>query len=324
MNKRLLTLLMLVLAITGCGEPTAVDRPGRQGDEPVKIVATVGMVGDIAKAVAGDEANVTVIMGEGTDPHLYKPVRDDVTHMNAADVVFYNGLLLEGKMSDVLVKMSRGRPVVAVTETVDETLLLSPDKFAGHYDPHVWMEPTVWAACVDVVAETLAEYDAAKADAYRERAAAYKQDVLALDDYGKDVLSTLPDGSRVMITSHDAFNYFGRAFGLDVMGIQGLSTESEAGLQRMNELVDLIVDKKVKAVFIESSVPAKSMEALVNGAKDRGHDVVIGGTLYSDAMGSAGTYEGTYIGMIDHNITTVARALGGEAPAGGMNGKLAQ
>ena len=314
-----LLLCLILLLPVGCGDGETAAEPG---GGPYEIVATVGMVGDIARNVAGDKATVTVLMGEGVDPHLYKATRDDVAEMSGADVVFYSGLLLEGKMSDVLIKMGGRRPVAAVTGVIDESYLLEPDGFGGHYDPHVWMDPAAWAACVAVVADTLSEFDPANADFYRENAESYERQVLALRDYGDEVLGTIPENSRVLVTSHDAFNYFGRAFGLDVQGVQGLSTDSEAGLQRVNELVDLLVAEDVKAVFVETSVPRKSIEALVNGARSRGHEVRVGGTLFSDAMGSAGTYEGTYVGMMDHNITTVARALGGDAPAGGMNGKL--
>lgn len=308
------------VALTGC-------RPAESGaatnaEDPMRAVATVGMVGDIVRNVAGDRAEVTVIMGEGVDPHLYAASRDDVAKMSGADMIFYSGLMLEGKMADTLVKIAQKKPVVAVTEAIDEQALLSPEDMEGHYDPHVWMDPLAWAKCVDVVAEALAKHDPEGASSYRSNAAAYQAKIRELDAYGRRSLGSIPAEKRVLITSHDAFNYFGRAFGLEVQGVQGLSTESEAGLQRINQLVDMIVDRKVDAVFIETSVPKKNIEALVNGVRARGHELRIGGTLFSDAMGSSGTYEGTYVGMIDHNITTVARALGGEAPDRGFQGKL--
>ncbi|MEM1013067.1 MAG: zinc ABC transporter substrate-binding protein [Planctomycetota bacterium] len=325
---RLASFVAFVLAsfalLTGCGDAASGSSEGGEVRYPYKVVATVGMVGDIAENVAGELAIVTTLMGEGIDPHLYKATRDDVAAMSGADVVFYNGLMLEGKMSDVLVRMSSNRPVVAVTENIEESYLLEPEAFAGQYDPHVWMDPAAWAKAVDVVADTLAEYDPANADGYRSNAEAYKQQLADLKSYGESALDGVPEGRRVLVTSHDAFNYFGQAFGLEVMGVQGISTESEAGLQRVNELVDLLVERNVQAVFVESSVPRKSIEALINGARSRGHEVTIGGELFSDAMGSAGTYEGTYVGMIDHNVTTVARALGGDVPDKGMNGKLTQ
>jgi manganese/zinc/iron transport system substrate-binding protein len=240
----------------------------------------------------------------------------------AGDVVFYCGLMLEGKMSDTLVTIARSRPVFAVTEMIDEKELLEPDDFQGHYDPHVWMDVAAWSKCVDAVTKALAKFDPRHADAYEKNASTYQKELARLHEYGLQSIGSIPKASRVLITSHDAFNYFGRAYGLDVQGVQGISTESEAGLQRVNGLVDMIVAKKVPAVFVESSVPRKNVEALVEGARARDHTVTIGGELFSDAMGEAGTYEGTYIGMLDHNITLVTRALGGAASESGMQGKL--
>jgi manganese/zinc/iron transport system substrate-binding protein len=289
---------------------------------PIRVIATVGMVADIVRNVGGSRVEVTQIMGAGVDPHLYKATRDDVELITTGDVVFYSGLMLEGKMIDTLVKVSRAKPVYAVTEMIEPGFLLEPEDFAGHYDPHVWMDVSAWAKCVDAAAKALGEFDPAHAAEYAENAERYRRQLDKLHEYGKKSIATIPDEQRVLITSHDAFNYFGRAYGLAVQGVQGISTESEAGLQRINELVDLIVDRKIKAVFVETSVPRKNVEAIAAGARSRGHEVKIGGELYSDAMGEQGTYEGTYIGMLDHNITLTARALGGEAPPRGFQGKL--
>lgn len=320
-----LALLLTLLLLPACAPPAgdADVRTSAEGVQlPYEVVCTVGMVADLARNVAGDRATVRTLMGEGIDPHLYKATRDDVAAMSRAGVVFYNGLLLEGKMQDLFVQLGRDRPVVAVTSGLDPETLLEPEGEAGHPDPHVWMDPDAWARCVDTVRETLSGFDPDGAAGYAERAAAYQAEIRALGDYGRGALATIPEDRRILITSHDAFSYFGRAFGLDVRGIQGLSTESEAGLQRMNQLVDLLVERGVEAVFVETSVPTKSVEALRNGARRRGREVAVGGTLYSDAMGAAGTYEGTYLGMIDHNVTTVARALGGDAPERGVAGRL--
>jgi manganese/zinc/iron transport system substrate-binding protein len=242
--------------------------------------------------------------------------------MIRSDVVFYSGLMLEGKMADTLIKVARGKPVFAVTELIEEKFLLQPEDFGGHHDPHVWMDPSAWAKAAEAVGKSLAEFDPKNAATYKNNAAAYAAKCEELHAYGKKVLSTVPEKARVLISSHDAFNFFGRAFGLKVMGVQGLSTESEAGLQQINRLVDFIVENEVRAVFVESSVSPKNIEALVGGVKARGKELKIGGELFSDAMGEEGTYEGTYLGMLDHNITLVARALCGEAPAKGFGGKL--
>jgi manganese/zinc/iron transport system substrate-binding protein len=324
-----------VAVATGCKPAAETDHsPGRgdtrtsaasarhQGEGPVRAVATVGMVADVVRNVGGSHVEVTQVMGAGVDPHLYKATRDDVQSIMRGEIVFYSGLMLEGKMVDTLLKVSRSKPVYAVTELIDEKNLLEPAEFAGHYDPHVWMDVSAWSNCVDAVGAALGEFDPAHAAEYKANGQSYRRQLAELHEYGKRAIATIPEQRRVLVTSHDAFNYFGRAYGLDVQGVQGISTESEAGLQRINELVDLIVGKRVKAVFVETSVPRKNIEAIVGGARARGHEVVIGGELFSDAMGPEGTYEGTYIGMIDHNITIAVRALGGDAPERGMNGKL--
>jgi manganese/zinc/iron transport system substrate-binding protein len=239
-----------------------------------------------------------------------------------SDITFYCGLMLEGKMTDTLIKVARDKPVIAVTEGLDESRLLEPQEMQGHYDPHVWMDVSAWSECVDRVADALVELDKPHADQFRANAAAFKLQLDALHKYAQEALASIPESSRILITSHDAFNYFGRAYGLEVQGIQGLSTESEAGLQRINELVDLLVSRKIQAVFVESSVPRKNIDSLIEGARAKGHPVMVGGELYSDAMGPSGTYEGTYVGMLDHNITSVARALSGQAPEHGLHGKL--
>jgi len=292
-------------------------------NEQYQIVATVGMIEDVARSVAGDRAEVIGLMGAGVDPHLYKPTRSDIRRLMGADVIFYNGLLLEGKMADSLIRAATGgKKVHAVTELLDEQYLLEPEEFEGLYDPHVWMDPNAWSRTIDVIRDKLTEFDAEGADSYKRNAEAYRARLSELDAYAERVLSSVPESQRVLVTAHDAFNYFGRRFGYEVVGIQGLSTESEAGVRDIENLVDLLVARNIGAVFVESTVSDRNIKALIAGAKARGHTVVVGGELFSDAMGNAGTYEGTYIGMIDHNVTTIARALGGEAPERGMNGKL--
>jgi manganese/zinc/iron transport system substrate-binding protein len=240
-----------------------------------------------------------------------------------ADIVFYNGLLLEGKMSDALVRVATsGKKVHAVTELLDEEYLLEPEAFAGHPDPHVWMDPRAWARAAEVVGSKLAEFDPSGAESYRANAATYLASLKELDAYCEKALASVPEQGRVLVTAHDAFNYFGKRYGYEVVGIQGISTESEAGVRDVERLVDLLVSRKIKAVFVETSVSERNINALIAGAAARGHTVTIGGRLFSDAMGPPGTYEGTYIGMIDHNVTTIARALGGEAPERGHRGKL--
>lgn len=303
--------------------------PSARGDGEIKypytITCTTGMVADIVNEVAGDKAQVQGIIGPGVDPHLYQATRYDVKLLFTADVVFYNGLLLEGKMTDALIKVARKKKhVYAVTELIDPQRLLSPPEFAGHHDPHVWMDVSLWKECTHMVAKTLAEFDPANANAYQANFERYAKQLDKLHEYAKKTLESIPKEQRVMVTAHDAFNYMGRAYDLEVRGIQGISTDSEAGIADINDLVKMLVDRNVKAVFVETSVSEKNIRSLIEGAKARGHEVAIGGSLFSDAMGKPGTYEGTYIGMIDHNVTTIARALGGAASPGGMQGMLSQ
>ena len=326
---RIVWTLALAAAAAGAFAPlVACERSGSAQVAPAypyRVTTTVGMVTDIVRQVVGDKAVITGIVGAGVDPHLYKATRNDVAALMEADIVFYSGLMLEGKMADALFRVGHsGKPVHAVTEELDEQYLLEPKEMAGHHDPHVWMDASAWARSVEVVARSLAAFDPPNAAFYRENARQYVQQLERLHAYAKKTLASVPEPQRVLITAHDAFNYFGRAYGLNVMGIQGLSTESEAGLEDINRLVDFLVDNEIGAVFVETSVADKNLRALIEGARARGHNVRIGGELFSDAMGAAGTYEGTYIGMIDHNVTTIVRALGGEAPQRGMQGKLGE
>jgi manganese/zinc/iron transport system substrate-binding protein len=287
------------------------------GAEPIRAVATVGMVADLVRAVGGPEVEVSTIIGEGIDPHVYKPTRNDVVQLQRAEVVFYNGLLLEGRMADVLGRLrDRGKPVVAVAEVIQAERLLAGYE-PGHHDPHVWMDVRLWSEALAPVAEALASVRPEQAEAFRERAEAYRRELETFDAYVRATVETIPEAQRLLITAHDAFHYFGKAYGLEVMGIQGLSTESEAGLHDINRLVDVLVARGVGAIFVETSVADKNVKALVEGAQSRGHPVVIGGSLFSDAMGTPGTPEGTYRGMIEHNVSVIARALGGSVPEGG-------
>jgi manganese/zinc/iron transport system substrate-binding protein len=303
--------------LTGC------DRPADAGaDGKLRVVATVGMVADVVREVAGDRVQVVQLMDAGVDPHGYKPTRDDVVRLEGADVIFYSGLMLEGKMAETLKSMSGHKRVLAVAETLPKDRLLASDEQGKEYDPHAWMDASLWADTAPAIAKTLSEADPKNAAVYQQNASAFRERALQLYAWGKQVMATIPPERRVLVTSHDAFNYFGRAYEVEVLGVQGISTESEANVRDINHLVDLLVTRKVAAVFVESSVAPKNLQAVIEGAASRNHPVTIGGELFSDAMGPAGTYEGTYLGMIDHNITTVVKALGGKVDAKGWQGKL--
>jgi manganese/zinc/iron transport system substrate-binding protein len=310
-----IALFFAVAAIAGAGQAEA-------RDQKLKAVATTGMVGDAARAVAGDRAVVEVLMGPGVDPHLYRQTRADVIRLSGADVIFYNGLYLEAQLEPLLLQLAKAKPVIAVAEAAPRDRLLAHDEYKDKFDPHVWMDPELWSAAVIAIRDALSAADPDGRAVYEANAVAYLKQLERLADYARRVLASVPKEARLLVTAHDAFNYFGRAYGFEVRGVQGMSTESEAGLKAIEDLVVLLVERDIPAIFVESSVSERNVQALIEGAKARGRDVVIGGELFSDAMGPDGAYEGTYLGMIDHNVTVISRALGGEAPEQGLNGAL--
>ena len=288
-------------------------------DEKLDIVTTTGMIADAARQVGGELVEVRELMGPGVDPHAYRQTRSDIVAMANADLVLWHGLYLEAQMEEFLLELAEEQPVVAVAEAMPRNLLIGHDDYDDRYDPHVWMNPNLWSQVVLTVRDAMIEAMPESEETFRANADNHLEQLRQLAIYTTGVLSSVPAESRVLLTAHDAFNYFGSAYGFEVMGIQGISTESEAGLQRISELVDLLVDRDIRAVFIETSVSDRNIRALIEGASAEGHEVVIGGELFSDAMGEPGTYEGTYLGMIDHNATVISRALGGEAPEKGMS-----
>jgi manganese/zinc/iron transport system substrate-binding protein len=304
--KNILLAGLLLVALTACS-PRADPAVARTG--PLRVVATTGMIAYTAERVAGPHAEVVALMGPGVDPHLYKASESDVRKLSSADLVLYNGLHLEGKMGDILVKLARSRPVVAVCETVPQEELREPPEFAGQYDPHVWFDVSLWARTLDPVADALAELDPAHASDFRAGADAFRRELEELDAWVAARVEEIPPERRVLVTAHDAFGYFGRRYGMRVVGLQGISTLAEAGLHDVQRVVGAVVDSGVTAVFIESSVPRRAIEAVQAACRDRGREVSIGGELFSDAMGARGTPEGTYPGMVRHNVDTIVDAL---------------
>ena len=290
--------------------------------DKLTIVATTGMIADAARRVGGDFVEVKGLMGAGVDPHAYRQTRTDIVAMTRADLVLWHGLYLEAQMEEFLHKLEARTTVRAVAEAMPRDLLRAHPDYETKFDPHVWMVPSLWKHCVENVRDAMIEARPDMAETFMANTNVFLDEIDALQAYADKSIATVPEQSRVLITAHDAFSYFGRDFVFEVMGIQGISTESEAGLNRIGELVDMLVERKIGAVFVESSVSDRSIRALTEGAAAKGHDVIIGGELFSDAMGQEGTYEGTYLGMIDHNVTVIANALGGNAPARGMAGKL--
>ncbi len=280
------------------------------GSGVINIVATTGMITDIAQVVGGEHVKVRGLMGPGVDPHLYKASAGDVALLSGADLIFYNGLHLEGKMSEIFEQMKkRGIDTVAVTDSIDRSLLETPPQFQGNYDPHVWFDVTMWMTAVETVRDTLISTDPANAIEYRANTEAYLAELAELNEYVQSKANLLPEDKRVLITAHDAFSYFGRRYGFEVRGLQGISTVSEAGTQDVQNLAAFIVERKIPAIFVESSVPPKFIEAVQAAVEAKGFDVKVGGSLYSDAMGNPGTPDGTYIGMVRHNIDTIVGAL---------------
>ena len=290
--------------------------------ERLNVIATTGMIADAAREIGGDLVEVRSIMGPGIDPHSFRQTRTDIVALSQADLVLWNGWYLEAQMEAFLLELGQQQPVVAVAEALPENLLIGSEDYDGRFDPHIWMNPNLWAHAVRATRDAMIDVHPEGAEAFTANADAYLEQIRALALYTTEVLTTVPVESRVVLSAHDAFNYFGNAYGYEVLGIQGLSTDSEAGLQRIGELVDMLVARQISAVFVETTVADRNIRALIEGAAAQGHEVVIGGELFSDAMGEPGTYEGTYIGMIDHNATTIARALGGTAPERGMAAML--
>ena len=311
-----------ITAIGGAFVTVSLAAQARAQGSTLSIVATTGMIADAARRVGGDLITVKALMGPGVDPHAYRQTRTDILAMARADLVLWNGLYLEAQMEDFLTDLGRKTPVRPVAEGVPAKDLVSHDDYADRFDPHVWMDPALWTYAVAAVRDAMSEAAPDFADNFAGNAETYIEELTKLAAYTAVTLETVPAETRVLITAHDAFNYFGRAYGFEVLGIQGISTDSEAGVNRISTLVEMIVERKIGAVFVESSVSDRSIRALIEGAGAQGHSLNIGGELFSDAMGEPGSYEGTYVGMIDHNATTIATALGGTAPARGLNGLL--
>jgi manganese/zinc/iron transport system substrate-binding protein len=282
----------------------------------LRVVATTGMIADLAAEVGGERVEVHGLMGPGVDPHLYKASAGDVRVLAAADLILFNGLHLEAAMGEVLEELGGRTAARAVTDSIDRSRLLAPPEFKGMWDPHVWFDVELWMAALDAVAQALSERDPAGGEIYARNAASYRGRLAELDRWVEARAAQLPAERRVLITAHDAFNYFGRAYGFEVLGLQGISTAAEAGAADVKRLVDFIVERRIPAVFVETSIPQRTIEAVLEAVRDRGFEVAIGGSLYSDAMGDAGTPQGTYEGMIRHNVGTIVGGLLAEREGG--------
>ena len=305
---RLLLLFCLVF-LSAC-QPQTTER----GDGPIRIVATTSIVGDLARQIAGDAATVEALMGAGVDPHLYQASQGDVQTLGNADLILYSGLHLEGRMEEVFEQMDRlGRPTFAVTDDLPRDSLVASANYPGQADPHVWMSVPLWRRAAERTAQALIDFDPENAEIYRSNRDAYLSRLDALDADLRTILSRVPPDRRVLVTAHDAFNYFGRTYGFRVEGLQGISTATEAGTADVQNLAASIASRRIPAIFVESSVSPRSIEAVQEAVRSRGHDVQIGGSLFSDVLGDDGTPAATYEGMMRANITTIADALAPDA-----------
>lgn len=305
-------LVALALLAAGCsnlGERTGTDADG--GGE-VDVVTTTNFITDTVRQIGGDRVSVSALMGPGVDPHLYKASAGDVSALREADVIFYNGLFLEAKMEEVLDEIGESRPVFAVAESIPQDRLLTPPDGASEeeeFDPHVWFDPALWRYAALTVRDGLIEVDPGGAPTYRRNTAEFLADLERMDRDSRQLLAAIPESRRVLVTSHDAFRYLGRRYDIDVAAIQGLSTAAEATTQDIERIAGLIADRGVKAVFIESSVPGQTVDAVLASARERGQDAVVGGELFSDSAGEIGTPEGTYQGMFESNVRKLAQGL---------------
>ena len=282
----------------------------KQENQKVNVVTTTSMITDLLHNIGGDAIEVVGLMGSGVDPHLYKASEGDVSKLVNADVIFYNGLHLEGKLVEVFEKMeNQDIKTIPVAEKLDKNTLIGSDYFASNYDPHIWFSIENWKIISQYVVQQLSSADPKNATTFETNGKIYLEKLNELEKRLNSTITTLPKEKRILVTAHDAFNYFGQAYDFDVVGLQGLSTATEAGVQDVQKLANFIIEKEIKAIFVESSVPKRTIEALQAAVRSKDHEVAIGGTLFSDALGNPGTKEGTYIGMFEYNVNTIINAL---------------
>lgn len=301
----------LLLTVVGCARHNNSGGAADFTDRKMQVVVTTNIIGDLVRQVGGNEVTLTTLMGPGVDPHLYRASEGDVQTMAAADLVLYNGLHLEGKMTDVFAQMNeRSVPTSALAEeALPDSVLIPSSEYASSYDPHVWFDVKLWAEVTRHVGEILAQRDTAHADIYRQNAEAYVQRLDSLDQYVSQQAHRIPPEQRVLITSHDAFRYLGRAYSIEVRGLQGISTATEAGTKDVQNLADFVTTQKIPALFVESSVSPRGINAVQKAVEAQGFEVTMGGTLYGDALGNRGTPTGTYVGALRHNIDTIVDGL---------------
>ncbi len=311
-----LALSVLAVGFTGCtGRRESPGAPRKfDGNYPIRAVSTTGPVTDLVRSIGGAHVDVTGLMGPGVDPHLYNAVPVDIEKLNSADIIFYNGLHLEGRMADLFEKLSDRRPTFAVAHsllTSKDARLRKPPEFEGYYDPHVWHDPQLWGECAKYVSDVLMQFDPTHAEEYASNRDAYLNKLQDLDEANRKKLMTIPESERVLVTAHDAFGYFCLTYGLKSMPLKGVSTEEEVSIRRVDEVIAFLVKNKIKAVFVESAASPQIVERLIKPCARQGHEVTIGGELYADALGPRESGADSYVGMMSANVDTIVKALGG-------------
>lgn len=305
----LVTVLAFGLLFAGCDGGELKSSASEESDEKIKVLTTIAQIGEPLSVIGGDRLEVESLMGPSVDPHLYNPTQSDIAKVDDAEIIFYNGLNLEVNMVPVFDSIGKSKPVLAIGEAISQERILNDED--GAIDPHIWFDIDLWEAALDAAVEELKAYSPEDADFFEENKLAYFSELEKLREEANQ-LSDIPESKRILVTAHDAFGYFGNSHDIEVVGLQGLSTEDEIGISDINEIIALIKEHHVPAIFIESSINSSAIEAVIEGAQSEGVEVELGGELYSDAMGSPGTDEGTYIGMYRHNIQTIYDALMGE------------
>ncbi|MBN6206057.1 zinc ABC transporter substrate-binding protein [Ralstonia pickettii] len=302
-----IAVVAVVLLLAACNsEAGSSDGTNDSDNEKIKVLTTIAQIGEPISVIGGDRVEVESLMGPSVDPHLYNPTQSDINKVDEAEVIFYSGLNLEANMVEVFESIGDSKPVLAIGDTLPEDVLLEDEE--GVVDPHIWFDIDLWEDALDAAVDELKEYSPDDADYFEENKEAYFAELADLKEEAEK-LKDIPESSRVLVTAHDAFGYFGRLHDIEVVGLQGLSTEDEIGISDINDTIAIIKEHQVPAIFVESSINSSSIEAVIEGAKSEGIDIELGGELFSDAMGSPDSEEGTYIGMYRHNVNTIYDAL---------------
>ena len=307
MKKIQLIPIALFTVLTACQSPS--DHSSEADDGRLKIVCTTGMIGDAVENLVKDQAHVFTLMGPGVDPHLYKATQGDLEKLSNADIIIYNGLHLEGKMGEVFEKLENRKKILVAANGVEKAEFIKNGDFQGDYDPHLWFDPILWSLVVENLGMELSRIEELNKNLVIANTERYSSSIRDLDEWIRAEIEKIPVERRMLITAHDAFGYFGRRYNIEVEGLQGISTLSEYGLKDVSDLVDFIIENQIPSIYIESSISDRALKAVVEGCNEKGFEVQIGGTLYSDAMGEEGTEEATYVGMVQANVNTIVNGL---------------